>query len=329
MVENKKASILLVLKVLEEYSDENHYLTHQRIIDLINKDYGIELERKSVASNIAILQDLDYDINKGPKGGFALLSRLFESSEVTFLVDAIFSSKSISGNQAKQLSDKVSSVLSKNDRKSYRYLNKSSDVSRTMNADVFYNIEIIYEAMKKNKWIEFTYTDYDKDGKEILRFNGYKFHTSPCYMINNFGRYYYLGYGYHHNSVSTYRIDFMKDVRIFEERERIDPKTLDEFKNYNSISEYINEHIYMFGGEPISAVMEITNPHSIQYVKDWFGHNSEIYKDGDKLMVRVRCNHQALFFWLMQYGKHIHLISPQELVDEIKGAAKEILENYK
>lgn len=329
MIENKKASILLVLKVLEEYSDENHYLTHQKIIDKISSDYGIDLERKSVANCISILQELDYDIVKGQKGGFALLSRLFESSEATFLVDAIFSSKSISGRQAKQLSDKVSSVLSKYDRKSFNYLNKSSDVSRTMNAEVFYNIEIIHEAIQKKKWIEFTYTDYDKDGNETLRFDGYKFHASPCYMINNFGRYYFLGYRYKYNSVNTYRIDFMKDVRIFEERERIDPKTLEEFKNYSSISEYINEHIYMFGGQPISAVMEIREPHALQYVKDWFGHNVEIYKDGDKLMVRVRCNHQALFYWLMQYGEHIHLVSPQELVDEIKAAAERILENYK
>ena len=85
----------------------------------------------------------------------------------------------------------------------------------------------------------------------------------------------------------------------------------------------------MFGGQPISAVMEIVEPHSLQYVKDWFGHNGEIYKDGDKLMVRVRCNHQALFYWLMQYGEHIHMISPQSMIDWVKRAANAILDQYK
>lgn len=33
MIENKKASILLILKVLQEYSDEDHFLTQQDIID--------------------------------------------------------------------------------------------------------------------------------------------------------------------------------------------------------------------------------------------------------------------------------------------------------
>ena len=183
MIENKKASILLVLKVLEEYSDENHYLTHQNIIDKIDELYGIELERKSIASSLLLLEELDYDIVKGPRGGFALLSRNLESSEVTFLVDAIFSSKSISGKQARELTKKVSSGLSKYDRKSYEYLNKSSEIVRTTNAEVFYNIEVINEAIKRGKWVGFKYVDYDENGNETLRFNGYVYHCSPWSIL--------------------------------------------------------------------------------------------------------------------------------------------------
>ena len=63
---NKKASILLILKVLEEYSDENHFLTQQNIIDKVDELYGLELERKSVANSLSLLEELDYDIVKGP-----------------------------------------------------------------------------------------------------------------------------------------------------------------------------------------------------------------------------------------------------------------------
>ena len=96
MIENKKASILLILKVLEEYSDEDHFLTQQDIIDKINQLYGIELERKSIAFSIRLLQELDYDINKSPKGGYALFSRTLDSSEIRFITDSLFSNKSIS-----------------------------------------------------------------------------------------------------------------------------------------------------------------------------------------------------------------------------------------
>lgn len=329
MIENKKASILLVLKVLEEYSDENHYLTHQNIIDKIYELYGIELERKSIASSIALLEELEYDIVKGPKGGFALISRLFDNSEVTFLVDAIFSSKSISGKQAKQLSNEVSSCLSRYQRKSYEYLNKSTEVSRTSNSQVFYNIEIIDEAIRNNKWVAFKYQSYDKDGNLCLRFGGYEFHASPCYLINSFGRYYFLGYRHKYDSVNSYRIDYMQDVRVMDERERLDPKTLKEFKDYQSISDYINDHIYMFGGETIEAVMELKQPYVVQYIYDWFGKNAKIYKENDKLIARVKCDKIAFFYWVMQYGEHLHMLSPQSMIDWVKEAANAILENYK
>ena len=328
LVGNKKASILLILKVLEEYSDENHFLTQQEIIDKVDRLYGLELERKSVANSLSILEELDYDIVKGPKGGFALLSRNLESSEVTFLVDAIFSSKSISGKQAKELTKKISAGLSKYDRKTYDYLNKSSEVSRTSNAEVFYNIEIINEAIKRNKWIGFKYVDYDKDGKESLRFHGYVFHCSPCYMINNFGRYYFLGYRYKYDSVNTYRVDYMKEVYIMEERERLDPSTLEEFKDYKSISDYVNDHIYMFGGKSIEVAMKLNEPYVVQYIYDWFGKNAKIYNENGQLMAKVKCNETAFFYWVMQYGEHLTMVSPQSMIDWVKRAANAILEQY-
>ena len=86
----KKAEILYVLKVLEEYSDENHLLTQQDIIDRIYKDYGLLLERKTIGNSLSILTEMGYDINKGDRGGFYLLDRLFNLSEVQYLIDAIF-----------------------------------------------------------------------------------------------------------------------------------------------------------------------------------------------------------------------------------------------
>lgn len=329
MIESKKASIILVLKVLEEFSDENHYLTHQEIIDKLESLYGVEVERKSVASSLMLLEEIGYDIVRGPKGGSALLSRNLESSEVTFIVDAIFSSKSISGKQAKELTKKISSGLSKYDRKSYEYLNKSTDINRTSNAEVFYNIEIINEAIKRNKWVEFKYVDYDDNGNETLRFDGYVYHCSPCYLVNNFGKYYFMGYRYKYDSVSSYRIDYMKDVYIMEDRDRIDPTTLKEFKKYNSISDYINDHIYMFGEDVIFVKMMLKGSYVVQYIHDWFGKNARIFKDKDHLMAEVKCDKLAFFYWAMQYGEHIKVVEPQEMIDMITSSAKKVLDQYK
>ena len=58
MIINKKSSLILILKVLEEYSDEDHLLTQQQIIDKISQLYNIDLERKSVSNSISLLIEL-------------------------------------------------------------------------------------------------------------------------------------------------------------------------------------------------------------------------------------------------------------------------------
>ena len=98
---NKKLSILYILEVLREYSNETHPLTQEDIIKKIYSIYGMDGERKSIGANIDLLIDLGYDIIKLKKGCY-LGQREIEPSEVTFLIDAIFSSKSIDGENSKK-----------------------------------------------------------------------------------------------------------------------------------------------------------------------------------------------------------------------------------
>ena len=143
MIENKKASIILILTVLEEYSDDEHFLTYQDIISHVFQLYNITLERKSVAYSLYLLQELGYEVIKSPKGGVALLTRAFEKCEIQFLIDALLSSKSINGKQAYELADKINSTLSKYQRKDYSYIYKSNQIIRSDNNEIFYTLEII------------------------------------------------------------------------------------------------------------------------------------------------------------------------------------------
>ena len=166
---NKKLSILYVLKVLQEYSDENHLLKQQEIADKIESIYGLKCERKSIANNIDCLIDFGYDIIKTTKNGCYLATRDFEISEVSFLVDAIFSCKSISSKQAKDLAQKLSNMLSFYERKKYNYVYKTDEISRTNNKQIFYNIDTIHRAIEENKQISFIYNKYDIDGNLVPR----------------------------------------------------------------------------------------------------------------------------------------------------------------
>lgn len=326
MIDNKKTSILLILKVLQEYTDENHYLIYQQIIDKIYNLYGIKLERKSVANSIELLQKLDYDIEKKDRGGVCLLSRDLEKSEVTFLIDAIFSSKSIPGKYAKELADKISKNLSIYERKNYDYLHKTSEINRTSSSEIFLNVELIQEAIDKKKRISFQYLTYNSCGEKIPKMDGYEYSVSPYYLINNYGHYYLLcNYRSKYAFIQTFRIDYMTNLKIDETRDIKPLKTLDESLKNFSLTEYLNEHIYLFGGEAIEVKLQIKDPSSIAYIYDWFG-NIKIYNENGIITTTLKSNENALLFWLLQYGEYFKVIEPVSFKDKLIEKAKKVIE---
>ena len=328
MIENKKASILLILKVLQEYSDEDHFLTQQDIINKVKQIYGIELERKSVAFSISLLQELDYDINKSPKGGYALLSRDFDNSEIRYIVDALFSNKSISGKQASILANKLNSCLSKYQRKGYNYIYKSSDLNRSDNKDLFYTLELIEEAKRRGKRISFQYLTYDEDGKPITKRDGFRYIVSPYYSVNSNARYYLIcNYREKYRPITWFRIDYIINPQIEEEWDIKPISELEGIKDFD-IAKYLNDNIYLLDGAVLTATIEIEQPNSVQYVIDWFGNNAKIYKKNEKLYVDIKCNESALFYWYMQYSETLTIISPQSMIDRVKNEAGRILKKY-
>ena len=328
MIENKKASILLILKVLQEYSDEDHFLTQQDIIDKVDELYGIKLERKSVAFSISLLQELDYDINKSPRGGYALLSREFDNSEIRFIIDALFSSKSLNGKQAIELSKKLNSCLSKYQRKDYSFIYKSKEINRSDNKELFYILDLIEEAKRRGKRISFQYLTYDENGKPYTKMDGFRYIVSPYYSANSNGRYFLIcNYREKYRAITWFRIDYMINPKI-EEDWTIKPiESLKGIKDFD-IATYLNDNIYLLDGEVIDATFQIENPNYVQFVVDWFGNNAKIYKKDNKLYANIKCNESALFYWYMQYSECVTILSPQSLIDRVKKEAERIMKKY-
>ena len=328
MLENKKSSILLILKTLEEYSDEDHFLTQQDIIDKVEANYGITLERKSVSYSISLLQELDYDIEKGPRGGYALFSRLFDPSEIQFLTDALFSSKSIPGKQAAGFSKKAQSVLSKYQRSSYSYIYKSPQLNRTESKEVFFAIDTMHEGIKRGKRISFQYKTYDERGKEVLRNDGYRYIVSPYYLVNSNGFYYLIcNYREKYRPIQVFRVDLMTNLQI-EEGWPIKPLSAIKGAEGFDIADYINDHVYLLGGDVVDAILRVDRAYGIQYLRDWFGQKARTYEKDGVLFAKIRCNEDSLFFWVLQYGDEFTLLEPEGLVARIKAHLHRQIDKY-
>lgn len=320
---NKKLSILYVLEILKEYSDENHLLTQKDIIDKIYNLYGMECERKAIGSNIDSLIDFGYDIIKG-KNGCYLASRELEPSEIQFLIDGIFSSKSINSKHSKELISKLSSFLSKYQKKQYDYIYKADDINRSENKQLFYTIEVLNEAIRKGKQVEFEYKRFHLDQNKK---KDKTYIINPYFLINNQGRYYLVCNYDYYDSIANYKVDLIQNIKLLE----TNVKPIEKLKgceNGIDIAKYANDNVYMFSNDSIKATIKIDNEYTVNYVIDWFGNNAKIYTKDNKIYADIKANEQALIYWCLQYGEGIELIEPITARNKIKEIVNAMKNKY-
>lgn len=323
---DKKIVVFLVLKILKEYSDENHLMTYNQILDKLDDLYGIRPDIKSVASNVNTLIAAGYDIIKNGYKGCYLSEREFESGELMYLVDAVNSSNAIPARQAKDLIEKLTAGCSKYERKRYKPISKMDKISNSKNKALFYVIEVLSEAIEKGKKVKFNYNEY-KITKELEpRFKGKEFIINPYFLVNSRGKYYLVCNYDKYDDVSNYKIECISNVTILDED--VKPiKSLKDMENFTK-QKYIDEHIYMTYGKTINATLKVTNPKYIGDIIDWFGDDITIVKNSDPIEVRLTVNEQALIYWALQYGEHVEIIMPKETREKIKQSLKNILNKY-
>ena len=324
---NKKLSIIYILEILKEYSDENHPLTQSEIISKLYNIYGMEYERKSISANLEYLTMAGYDIIKCEGGGYYLCQREFEDSEISFLVDAVFSSKSIDSKRSKELANKISAFSSKYKRKKYNYIHKSDEISRANNKQLFYVIDVLQEAIERKKQVEFSYDRpyFSKEMKEKQKNKRYK--INPYFLVNNQGRYYLVCNYDSYNDIANYKLDQIKDIKILESDAKPVTK-VDGFEKGFDIAKYANENIYMFTSEAVDATLKLFNEYAVSIITDWFGNKASFYKKDEVLYADIKANEKALIYWCLQYGYEVELILPQSTREKIKKEIKTLNEKY-
>ncbi|MBQ7798018.1 MAG: WYL domain-containing protein, partial [Clostridia bacterium] len=243
LLNNKKMSTLCILNILREFSDENNPLTQADIINKIYANYGLELERKSISSTLDSLRDFGFDIIKTSTGCY-LGEREFEPSEISFLIDAVFSSKSLDSKRSRELAEKLSKFLSHNQRKKFKYICKSDEIVRTDNKQLFYTIDILHDAIEQGKQVEFNYNRFyfNKDTQDKKKQKRYI--INPYFMINNQGKYYLVCNHDYFNEIANYKIELISNIKILDNP--IKPITkLKGCEQGVDMAKYANENIYM------------------------------------------------------------------------------------
>lgn len=321
----KKMLNMLILDILKEYSDSEHRLLQQDIIDLLETNYGISCERRAVKNNIVSLREMGYDI--ASEKGYYLKSRDFTDAELRLLIDGVFTSGAITDKEAHQLVKKLEKYSNRYFKAHVSHIHSTSSGKNAENQNVMDSIAAIDVAISKGKKISFSYLQYGIDFKLHPK-RSIRYVVSPYQMISNKGKYYLIGNYDEYDDISHYRLDRITDVEILKEN-RKPMKTIKGLENGLSISKYITEHVYMYSGESIHVKLR-TSENLMDALIDSFGKEFRVFfGEEDDIIVDLKCNPDAFFYWAMQYGRNIEVLEPDSMRIRIKEASLEIYRKYK
>ena len=322
--EPKKLALIRVLQILEKHSDSEHPIKHEKIVELLESEYGLVVERKAIGRNISLLREVGYEIETTKKGSY-LAERTFEDSELKLLIDGVLSSKHITPKQSKELIDKLCAQSNKYFKKHVKNIYSVQDWNKTENVAVFYNIDIIDEAIERGRQIKFNYNKYGADKK----MHRSAIHTvSPYQMILHNQRYYLMGYNEKWQHIQYYRMDRITDIVLLE-TVRTPLKSVKGFENGIDYKRFATSMPYMFFDEP-QAIEFIADGWVIDQIIDWFGKDIRIEERQDgQFLVRIKASVNAMEYWAMQYMNAVEILSPKDLRERIKSNVQKATEKYK
>ena len=343
----KKALLLSILDILRRYSDEDHRLSQKDIVELLNRDYGMTVERKSIRRNILSLIECGYEIEYSEAvrmmpnrqtgemeesyiwSDFYLV-REFTDSELRLLIDGLLFSKHIPYSQCRELVEKLEGLSNNYFRARVKHIRTMPDNTEP-NKQLFYTIEILDEAITLGRQVSFQYIEYatDKRRHPRRRADGSvrKYIVNPYQMAAANGRYYLVSSTEPHDNVSHYRLDRISEIKLLDSAAR-PSKQVKGLENGINLPQHMSEHLYMFSGESESVTFRMQK-HIINDVIDWFGLDVNFFDETpEEVTARVRVNLSAMRYWAMQYGRYVQILSPRSLVEEVKEDLRAALQQY-
>lgn len=306
----EKAIAICLLEVLNEYSDEKHILSMGEITSKIEQLYGLKPDRRTIYSALETLVELGYDISfyKENGKGYYIRDRHLEVSEVHLLSDAVCAFPFISERQTSQLLKKIQSLVSVHDRRNIKNLTVIRADQKTINKQVFYNIEMLDEAIEKKMKVTFDYYDYGVD-KQLHKRREKKYKVNPYGLVYSNEHYYLVCIMSRQENASMYRLDRMQNIEITD----IPLDARDDGFEPHTVA---NDAVYAHTGKTERIEM-LVDKKIINDVIDKFGSDVLISEDEDRLRVTINASVKGMRYWALQFLESVEIVEPISLRNEI------------
>lgn len=320
---NQKLKLFYIVQMLMEYTDEEHVLSTQDIIQKL-ADNDIKAERKSIYDDMACLTDYGFDIilKKGKTGsGYYLASREFELAELKLLVDAVQASRFMTEKKSRELIKKLEKLASKHQAVQLQRQVFVAGRVKTGNERIYYSVDTIYKAIEDNVRISFTYLEWTLSKELKPKREGKQYVVSPLALLWDDENYYLAAYDGAAACIKHYRVDKMDGVSLTDQKR----EGIEQFASLNP-AEYTKRTFGMFGGEEENVTLQLED-RLIGVVLDRFGRETDIRKrENGVFSARIKAVVSGQFFgWLAGLGKGAVIAGPKEVKEKYEDWLQDIL----
>ena len=279
-------------------------------IDEVDKEF----EKAKAEDYLPELQTIIYD--KKQKG-FYVKQRSYDLNDIRLLAECVYSARFIDEKRAKKLADVALSHLSEAQARKIKHDAFLVDRTKTTNTSVYYSIETINGAIKRDRKISFKYLKYTINdvSKQAERRQGKAYIVSPFQLLINDGNYYLLAYSDDAQKIITYRVDRMKGVTILN-----DPREGEHEFRLMDMGSFAQRTFGMFGGDRKGITLRFTNK-LLDTVIDRFGTKGVRYAKLDAGHFRVELEVEIsdqFFGWLLGFGNQVKIMGPDSAIDAFR-----------
>lgn len=315
MKNESQQALLLLRQYLHQHTDEQHPVSVTDILAFWQQ-HGIQAGRKSVYTDIELLQNVGMDIVcvKSSQNKYFVGQRLFELPELKLLVDAVESSRFITEKKSTALIKKLGHLTSTAQAEQLNRRIYMGGTPKPENESIYYNVDTIHNAVQKKQQITFQYFEYTPKKEKILKHDGYKYRFSPYAMIWNRDCYYAVGWSEKHGKIAQFRVDRMTAVEPLEQAAVQTP----DFDP----AEYVRK---VFGMYPdnLCTVELLCDNEVMRSVIDRFGENVQTETvDEQHFRATVEVAPSPPFFsWVFTFSGKIRIVSPAAVLEEMRDMA--------
>ncbi|MEY8484725.1 WYL domain-containing transcriptional regulator [Lachnospiraceae bacterium 48-21] len=319
-----KPRILYLLRILEQYTDEEHPLTTKQLIEMLNEKYGISTYRTTIAKDVAALQEFGVDIVviHSTQCKYFIGSRQFELPELKLLIDAVESSKFITSKKSDALIKKIHMLTSNGQVKKLKRNNYVSGRIKPNNEQIYYIVDTINDAINERKQISFSYYEYTGLKEKVLRNKGEIYTISPYHLVWNDDYYYVVGYSEKREKIVTFRVD-----RIASQPDILSADAVPVPEDFD-IAEFTKQVFYMYDGEEVLVDLRCDNG-LMKTMVDRFGEDiTTLAYDENSFKITVRVSESPTFFgWIFGFGGKVQILAPESVKEQYRQMIVQASEN--